>query len=276
MAFKIPAETNASSLLMQHKRAQLPVVLSIAGHDPSSGAGITADIKTIAAHGCYGVTCITALTVQSTRGVKRVDPIEGRIITETLEQLMDDLEIAGIKIGMLGSAEAAKSVAAFLKRYPMRHVVLDPIIRSSSGAELISRDGLQVMKDRILTRASVITPNIDEAGALTGLAVTTMDEMQLAAVRLHEMGARNVIITGGHLDPPHDLVSQEGRAITILEGIKVAGQSTHGTGCAFSTSLACCLAKGYDLLTAAKAAKHYVESALRKAPSIGKGVGPVV
>jgi hydroxymethylpyrimidine/phosphomethylpyrimidine kinase len=274
--FRITAETDSGSLFMLHKRAQLPVVLSIAGYDPSSGAGITADIKTIAAHGCYGVTCITALTVQSTRGVKRVDPIEGRIITETLEQLMDDLDIAAVKIGMLGSAEAAKSVAAFLKRYSVRHVVLDPIIRSSSGAELISRNGLQIMKDRIFSRASVITPNIDEAAALTGLAVTTMDEMQPAAVRLHQMGARNVIITGGHLDPPHDLVSQEGRPPTFVEGAKVPGQSTHGTGCAFSTSLACCLAKGNDLLTAAKASKHYVESALRKAPPIGKGVGPVL
>ena len=159
---------------MPQKKTQLPVVLSIAGHDPSSGAGITADIKTIAAHGCYGVTCITALTVQSTRGVKRVDPVEGGVITETLEQLMDDLEIAAVKIGMLGSEEAAKSVAAFLKRYPLRHVVLDPIIRSSSGAELISREGLQVMKEQIIGRASVITPNIDEAAALTGFTVTTI------------------------------------------------------------------------------------------------------
>ena len=261
---------------MLHKRAQFPVVLSIAGHDPSSGAGITADIKTIAAHGCYGVTCITALTVQSTLGVRRIDPVEGRVITETLEQLMDDMEIAAVKIGMMGSAEAAKSIAAFLKRYSIRHVVLDPIIRSSSGAELISRDGLQVMKDRILGRASVITPNIGEAAALTGLAVSTVDEMELAALRLHEMGARNVIVTGGHLDPPHDLVSKEDRRTTLLEGTKIPGQSTHGTGCAFSTSLACHLAKGHDLLTAAKAAKHYVESALRKAPPIGKGVGPVV
>ena len=261
---------------MLHKKPQLPVVLSIAGHDPSSGAGITADIKTIAAHGCYGVTCITALTVQSTRGVKRIDPVEGRIITEALEQLMDDVEIAAVKIGMLGSAEAARCVAAFLKRYSMPHVVLDPIIRSSSGAELISRDGLQVMKDRLLGRASVITPNIDEASALTGLAVTTMDEMQTAAARLHEMGARNVIITGGHLDPPHDLVSREDRRSTILEGVRVSGQSTHGTGCAFSTALACSLAKGNDVLAAARTAKHYVETALRKAPPIGKGVGPVV
>ena len=261
---------------MLHKKSQLPVVLSIAGHDPSSGAGITADIKTIAAQGCYGVTCITALTVQSTLGVMRVDPVEGRIITEALEQLMDDMEISAVKIGMLGSAEAAKNVAAFLKRYSMRHVVLDPIIRSSSGAELISRDGLQVMKDRILGRASVLTPNIDEAAALTGLPVRTMDEMELAAVRLHEMGARNVIITGGHLGPPHDLVSKEDRRTTILEGIKIPGQSTHGTGCAFSTALACSLAKGNDVLTAAKTAKHYVEAALRKALPIGKGVGPVV
>ena len=169
----------------------------------------------------YGVTCITALTVQSTRGVKRIDPIEGRIITEAIEKLMDDMEIAAVKIGMLGSAEAAKSVAAFLKRYYMRHVVLDPIIRSSSGAELITRDGLKMMKDRILGRVSVITPNIDEAAALTGLNVTTMAEMQLAAVRLHEMGARNVIITGGHLDPPHDLVSKEDRRSTVLEGTKI-------------------------------------------------------
>jgi len=275
MRFRIPAETTRIHFMPQ-KMPQLPVVLSIAGHDPSSGAGITADIKTIAAHGCYGVTCITALTVQSTRGVKRVDPVEGRIITEALEQLMDDLEIAAVKIGMLGSEEAAEAVAAFLKRYPLRHVVLDPIVRSSSGADLISRDGLQLMKERILGSASVITPNIDEAAALTGLDVTTMDEMQAAALRLHDMGARNVIITGGHLDPPNDLVSTEERRATILQGTKMSGHSTHGTGCAFSTALACNLALGNDLLTAAKAAKHFVESALGKAPAIGKGIGPVI
>lgn len=261
---------------MAQKKTQLPVVLSIAGHDPSSGAGITADIKTIAAHGCYGVTCVTALTVQSTRGVKRFDPVESRIITEVLEQLMGDVEIAAVKIGMLGSAEAAKSVVAFLKRYPLRHIVVDPIIRSSSGAELISRDALQTMKDQILGRVCVITPNIDEAAALTGLSVTTMDEMQIAASRLHDMGARNVIITGGHLDPPHDLVSKEDRRSTVLHGNKIPGRSTHGTGCAFSTALACNLAFGNDLVTAAKAAKHYVEDALRKAPGIGKGIGPVL
>ena len=261
---------------MPHKKKQLPIVLSIAGHDPSSGAGITADIKTIAAHGCYGVTCITALTVQSTRGVKRVDPVEGQMITETLEHLMDDLDIAAVKIGMLASAEAAKAVAAFLKRHSLRFVVLDPIIRSSSGAELISREGLQILKDRILPRVYVTTPNMDEAAALSGVTVGTLDEMQRSALRLHEMGAPNVIITGGHLDPPHDLLSQDGKRITILKGHKIPGRSTHGTGCAFSTALTCNLAMGKDLVTSAKAAKRFVETALRKAPAIGKGIGPIL
>lgn len=261
---------------MPQKRSTLPVVLSIAGHDPSSGAGITADIKTIAAHGCYGVTCVTALTVQSTRGVNRVDAIEGRTITETLEQLMDDLDISAVKIGMVGSAEGAKSVAAFLKRYPLPFVVLDPIVRSSSGAELISSEGLHVMKERIIARACVITPNIDEAAMLTGLNVASTEEMQAAALRLREMGARNVIITGGHMDPPNDLIADKDGQITVLNGSKITCRSTHGTGCAFSTALACNLALGHNLISAAKAAKSYVEAALRKAPQIGKGIGPVL
>lgn len=258
-----------------NKKKQLPVVLSIAGHDPSSGAGITADIKTIAAHGCYGITCVTALTVQSTRGVRRVETVEGRVISETLDRLIDDVNIAAVKIGMLGSAEAAKAVAAFLKRYSLHNVVLDPIILSSSGADLISKDGVQILKERILDRVDVITPNIDEAAALTGLNVTTQDEMRIAALRLHQMGARNVIITGGHIDPPHDLLSQQ-KKVTVLKGHRIHSRSTHGTGCAFSTALACNLAMGKDLVTAAKSAKRFVESALRKAPAVGKEIGPII
>jgi len=261
---------------MSRNPTQFRVVLSIAGYDPSSGAGITADIKTIAAHGCYGVTCITALTVQSTRGVARVKPVEGRVVSDTLDQLIDDMDIAAVKIGMLGSVEAARSVAAFLKRYSMKNVVLDPIVKSSSGAELISREGLQMLKERILPQACVITPNIDEAAVLTGLRVTNPTEMQAAAVRLHQLGARNVIVTAGHLDPPHDLLSRQGKPVTILKGKKIVTQSTHGTGCAFSTALACQLALGKDLLDAANAAKRYVKSALQSAPAIGRGIGPVV
>lgn len=258
------------------KKPQPRVILTIAGYDPSSGAGVTADIKTIAAHGCYGVSCITALTVQSTRGVKRVEPIAGRLIAETLERLVDDLRLSAVKIGMLGSAEAAQAVARFLKRHRVPHVVLDPIIRSSSGARLISEKGVQVLKEQLLRKAFVITPNTDEAAALTGVKVTNVHEMEAAAARLHLLGARNVIITGGHLDAPHDLISRAGQPSTLLMGRRISGRSTHGTGCAFSTSLACELALGRDLPEAAKAAKRFVTSAIRNAPAIGKGIGPVI
>jgi hydroxymethylpyrimidine/phosphomethylpyrimidine kinase len=254
-----------------------PIVLSIAGYDPSSGAGVTADVKTIAAHGCYGVTCITALTVQSTRGVKRVDAIEGRLITETLEELANDMDIAAVKIGMLGSAEAARAVAAFLKRHRPRQVVLDPVIRSSSGAELLSKEALLVLKNRLLTMVSVITPNIDEAAALTGLRINNIEEMNAAALHLRAMGARNVIITGGHIDPPTDVISPESSADVIaLKGKMVMSRSTHGTGCAFAAALACKLAQGQSLVAAARAAKQFVETALRNAPIMGRGISPVM
>jgi hydroxymethylpyrimidine/phosphomethylpyrimidine kinase len=262
---------------MADRKKLRPIVLSIAGHDPSSGAGVTADIKTIAAQGCYGVTCVTSLTVQSTRGVKSVEPVEGRMITDTLEELMSDLDIDAVKIGMLGSAEAARAVAAFLRRYQPRNVVLDPVLKSSSGATLLSKDGLQILKDRILGLVSVVTPNADEAAALTGLTVTNLDEMGAAALRLRQAGARNVIVTGGHLDPPSDLVSMaSNNGFATLTGTKIAASSTHGTGCAFSTAVACKLAQGKNLTTAAKAAKAFVESALKVAPKMGRGIGPVI
>lgn len=262
--------------MAQHKKRQLPVTLSIAGYDPSSGAGITADIKTMAAHGCYGVTCITALTVQSTRGVKRVVPAKSTVIAETLEHLADDLDIAAVKIGMLGSVGAAKAVAAFLQRHSIRNVVLDPVLRSSSGADLISRAGFEILKAKILPQAHVITPNIEEAAALTGIAITNLREMEAAAMRLQRLGAQNVIITGGHLNSPDDLVCCAGRPPKFLKGTKIRTRSTHGTGCAFSTALACRLALGDDLLHAARSAKGFVQSLLRNSIGIGKGTGPVI
>jgi hydroxymethylpyrimidine/phosphomethylpyrimidine kinase len=258
------------------KEIKRPVVLTIAGYDPSSGAGTTADIKTIAAHGCYGVSCITALTVQSTRGVRRVEPVSGKIIAETLEELAHDVKIAAVKIGMLGSAEAARAVAQFLRRYKPKLVVLDPIAKASSGAALISPQGLNILKQDLLAAATVMTPNIDEASALTGVKISGPEDMALAAQRLHELGARAVVITGGHFDSPVDLVSAgHGRSL-LLQGKKVRTRSTHGTGCAFSTALACNLARGKTLVNSAKAAKRFVESALRNAPKIGRGKGPVI
>src|SRR5215510_6201856 len=132
--------------MVSRQRTGPAVVLSVAGHDPSSGAGVTADIKTIAAHGCYAVTCITALTVQSTQGVKRVEPVDGRIITESLEELAADFSLSAVRIGMLGSAEAVRAVGAFIRRHRPGNVVLDPILKSSSGTELISSEGREMLK----------------------------------------------------------------------------------------------------------------------------------
>jgi hydroxymethylpyrimidine/phosphomethylpyrimidine kinase len=253
-----------------------PIVLSIAGYDPSSGAGVTADIKTIAAHRCYGVSCITALTVQSTNGVKRVEGVDGRIITEMLEELVTDVPIAAVHIGMLGTIEAARSVAAFIRRNQPDHVVLDPILKSSSGADLVSRDAAQFLKDRLLPLAHVITPNIDEAAALTGLPVKNLEDMEAAASQLQKMGARNVIITGGHLNPPVDFLKLESNKGTkLFEGEKITGSATHGTGCAFATAVACNLALGMNLSDSTKAAKEYVTAAIKKAHPIGKGKGPI-
>jgi len=258
------------------RKRKLPVVLTIAGYDPSSGAGVTADIKTIAAHGCYGVSCVTALTVQSTRGVRRVEAVSGKVITETLAELARDLEIAAVKIGMLGSAEAARAVAQFLRRSKPKHMVLDPIVKSSSGADLISRQGLTILKRELMAAATVVTPNIDEAAALTGVRISSTEDMASAATRLHELGAKAVVITGGHLDSPVDLVSMRAGRSILLRGRKIHTRSTHGTGCAFSTALACNLARGKTLESAARAAKRFVEAALRKAPGIGKGRGPIL
>jgi len=251
------------------------VILSIAGFDPSSGAGITADIKTIAAHGCFGAACITALTVQNTAGVSRVESVEADLISETLDKLASDMSLAAVRIGMLGSAAAANAVADFLNASPAFPVVLDPVLRSSSGARLLDQKGIAVLKRRMLSLSLVITPNLDEAAQLTGTKVTSIAEMKVAAAQLQRMGARNVVITGGHLTSNTDLLRLESGQESEHGGLKIQSNSTHGTGCAFATALACNLAKGLDVVNAAMAAKEYVRQAIEAAYPIGRGTGPI-
>ena len=255
-----------------------PVVLTIAGFDPSSGAGVTADIKTIAAHGCYGVSCITALTVQSTTGVRRVEPVSHELIGETLAELVSDLEIAAVHVGMLGSDKVAGAVADFLDNCRSPNVVLDPILKSSSGADLVDSAGKQVLIERLLLLAAVVTPNIDEAAAMTGLEVTNPAQMRVAAKKLHEMGAAAVVVTGGHLDHAIDLLSftsKRGIEEEVFKSPRLRSNSTHGTGCAFATSIACHLALGRGLPEAVLLAKAFVASAISHAHPLGKGIGPV-
>lgn len=254
-----------------------PVILTIAGFDPSSGAGITADIKTIAAHGCYGIACITALTVQSTAGVKRVEPLAAKTVRQTLDELAADFDIAATRIGMLGSGPVVDAVADFLRSAPRQHVVLDPILRSTSGADLLEPVALGKLNN-LLPLVTAITPNIAEAAAMTGLEVGNPAQMKVAAKRLHEMGAANVVITGGHLEKPVDLVSVAGTGGCEQNEFASERQrtnSTHGTGCAFATALAVQLALGRGLADAVVLAKAYVTKAIANAYPVGKGVGPI-
>ena len=254
------------------------VVLTIAGLDPSCGAGVTADIKTIAAHGCYGVACVTAMTVQSTAGVKRVEPCAAELVSDTLWELASDVKIAGVHIGMLGSGKVAKAVADFLTRQKSASVVLDPIFRSSSGADLLDPAGRKVLAEQLLPLAAVVTPNVDEAAALTGMAVGNPDQMRAAAIKLHQMGAQSVVITGGHLDKAIDLLSfqtRRGVEQEIFKSERQRSNSTHGTGCAFATAMACHLAQDRGLPEAVLLAKAYVSAAIAKGHPLGRGVGPV-
>ncbi len=259
-----------------------PVILTIAGFDPSSGAGVTADIKTIAAHGCYGVACITALTVQSTAGVKTVQPVDAAVVTDTLEELAADIPIAAVHIGMLGTAKVAKAVAEFLgqrtEKTKLPNIVLDPVLRSSSGANLLDSAGLKVLLEKLIPLADVITPNVYEAAALTGTKVSDLDQMRVAAAKLHEMGAAAVVVTGGDLEKAIDLLSfktKDGMAEEVFKAERLESQSTHGTGCAFATAMACHLALGRGLAEAALLAKTYVQAAIAAGHSLGRGTGPV-
>ena len=255
-----------------------PVVLTIAGFDPSSGAGVTADVKTIAAHGCYGVGCITALTVQSTAGVRRMEAVRPQLVRDTLEELRADLEISAVHIGLLGSGSVVGAVSDFIETAGLRNLVLDPIVKSSSGHDLIDAAGLRILIERLLPLATVITPNVDEAAVLTGLEVTNLEQMRVAATRLHEMGAASVVITGGHLEKAIDLLSftsPRGTEQEVFKSARLRSNSTHGTGCAFSTALACHLARGRGLPEAVLLAKAYVAAAIAHGHPLGRGTGPV-
>lgn len=258
-----------------HLHPHPPILLTIAGFDPSCGAGVAADLKTFAAHNCYGVAVVTALTVQSTQGVRSVHPTPALTLRAQLDALAEDVSIAAVKIGMLGTKANAGVVAEFLDKYKFSHVVLDPITKPTSGdAELIDAGGLKFLRDEFLRRASVLTPNIPEAELLTGLEVKDVAGMKAAAQKLVQQGARAVIVTGGHLEKPTDVLCEGGEVIA-LGGDHVKSPNTHGSGCTFSSAIAAQLASGQQLHEAVILAKAYVTKAIDKSYSIGKGPGPL-
>ncbi len=261
----------------------MKVVWTIAGFDPSSGAGVTADLMTFAAHGLFGCAGITAYTVQSTMGVAGIEPVSPTLLQSTLEHLLVDLPPAGVKIGMLATAELAGVVGAFIRRLretadqgPAIPVVLDPVLRSSSGRELYPASALDVLHEGLLPFVDWATPNWVELAALVGM---TVPEAQQGGRGIEAALARhpnlNLVVTGGEQPVPTESVATRAGETFQIPGEHVETRATHGTGCAFSSALLCALVKGRGAEQAVQDAKAYVTGALRRAPGVGHGKGPM-
>ena len=250
-------------------------VLTIAGSDSGGGAGIQADLRTFAAHHVFGTTAITAITAQNTIGIRQILALPPAIVVDQIEAVLADFHVEAVKIGMLVNEPIVRAVAETLRRHRPKHVVLDPIIRSSSGTDLLDHAGVDAMRTQLLPLADVVTPNLSEAEVLSGVPVKSLADARVAAAHLIVRGARAVVITGGHLEgDPSDLV-HNGREITVLEGTRLDTSHTHGTGCTFASALAARLALGDAVIDAARAAKLYVARAIAQAPHLGRGRGPL-
>lgn len=252
-------------------------VLIIAGSDSGGGGGIQADIKTVTALGGYAMTAVTAITVQNTLGVQAVHPIPTDIITGQVRAVMEDIGADVIKIGMLGTAEIAKAVAAALDSFAADvPVVLDPVMVAKGGHPLLAPDAVAAVRERLLPRAAIVTPNAPEAGALTGVDVVDAGSQFKAGSLLLEMGARAALVKGGHIEGPvlRDLLVTAD-AIAAFEGPRIETAATHGTGCTLASAIAAHLAQGASLEDAVRLGREYLVEAIRRAPGFGGGHGPV-
>ncbi len=251
-------------------------VLTIAGFDPSAGAGVLADIKTIAAFRCYGAAVVTSVTHQNTRGVFGADHLSDTSVTSQLRALFDDFQISSIKTGMLPSREVIEAVAATLSEKNIPHLVVDPVIRSTSGYDLIDKRAVRSLIEKLFPLASVVTPNRAEAELITGTRIENAEAMMKAARVIGDLGARAVLIKGGDMEGQTavDLLLDESGE-NFYSAQRVHSRNTHGTGCALSSALACLLALGYPLREAVSIAKRYITQAIRSAPGLGQGHGPL-
>ena len=250
--------------------------LTIAGSDSGGGAGIQADLKTFAAHGVYGTSAITAVTAQNTLGVMAIHTVPADIVVAQIEAIASDIGTAAVKTGMLATAAIVEAVAAAIEELDLPRVVVDPVMVAKGGSRLLDDDAIETIRAELLPRAMVITPNAEEAAALLNDEVRTLDEARAAAKRLKDLGPGAVIVKGGHLEGAIAVdVLFDGVRLVELRGPRIDTTSTHGTGCTFASAIAANLALGHDLKTAAEHAKSYVTEAIRHAPTIGQGHGPL-
>jgi hydroxymethylpyrimidine/phosphomethylpyrimidine kinase len=250
------------------------VALTIAGSDPSGGAGIQADLKTFHQFGVYGESVITLLTVQNTVRVSRVEVMAARLVLEQLAAVLEDIPPGAAKTGALGSTEMVEAVAHAARSFAFP-LVVDPVMVSKHGLSLLPSAATAAIRELLLPRAFLITPNVPEAEALTGMEIRTMEDMRDAACRLRDMGARAVLIKGGHLaGDAIDLLFYDG-AWQEFPAPRVATPHTHGTGCTYSAAITAGLAQGLALAAAVARAKRFIHEAIRTNPGLGHGLGPV-
>ncbi|MGI8527059.1 MAG: bifunctional hydroxymethylpyrimidine kinase/phosphomethylpyrimidine kinase [Pseudolabrys sp.] len=255
------------------------IVLTIAGSDSSGGAGIQADLKTFAALGVYGASVITALTAQNTRGVTAIHDVPPDMVAAQLDAIFSDLKVDAVKIGMLSQTATIDAVAEGLARHDAKNVVLDPVMVATSGDRLLSPGAVAALRELLVSRALMVTPNLAEAAALTGAGLARNEsEMEAQARQILSLGARRVLIKGGHGEGPEsvDLLVGQGEVIR-LAAPRIDTRNTHGTGCTLSSAIAAGLAKGQSLADAAQAAKIYVTAAIAAADrlKVGSGQGPL-
>ncbi len=252
----------------------IPRVLIIAGSDSGGGAGIQADLKTVAALGVFGMTAITALTVQNTTGVYGITEVDPDFVARQIEVCVADIGCDAVKTGMLCSAAIIQAVAAKIREHHLSPVVVDPVMISKSGAPLLKSDAVDTLKRELLPLATVVTPNLHEAGALLGRTIRTLDDMKEAARALRDLRPQNVVVKGGHLEGLAVDVVFDGREFTELRSERVVTKNTHGTGCVFASAIAAGLAQGKTVRESLALAKEFITAAIHSGLAIGKGYGP--
>ena len=249
-------------------------LLTIAGSDSSGGAGIQADLKTFAAHGTFGMSVITAVTAQNTCGVTQVQNIDCEIVKAQIEAVFDDIRVDAVKIGMVSQPEIIETIAACLRKYQPKIIVVDPVMISKSGYPLLAPEACATLIRELLPLATLLTPNLPEAEAITGMQVTQEGEMRPVAEKIIALGTKAVLVKGGHLSDTADDLLFDGKEETWFPGKRIETKNTHGTGCTLSSSLAANLAKGLSLKEAVAASKAYVTEAIEYSLEIGGGCGP--
>jgi len=257
------------------------IALTIAGSDSSAGAGIQADLKTFAAFNVYGTSAITAVTAQNTNGVSAWEPISTELVIAQIETVASDIPPNAVKTGMLANAAIVEAVAATIEELELPNLVVDPVMVAKGGSRLLQDDAIAALVAELLPRAEVATPNIPEAEALVGFPIRTLDEMREAARRIRKLGPRVVVLKGGHLPPSEsdpdsciDVVSSAQSDFDV-SGARIATRHTHGTGCTFAAAITAALALGQPVEQAIRGAREFVEGAIRSAPQIGSGHGPL-